>query len=170
MLTSSLLPRSQLLSLEACPSSLRAYAHLYSCDALCHLSRTDEALEQLTAALELGEGLSPVASSTGADSAAAPDAETMDCVRNPYSPLGKTAAEAGGGGGGSARATLYTNLAVVYILQGDAKAAESYAQQALGQQPDNRRTQLCCAYLELAAGRTEAALELLKKQRLPARG
>ena len=65
------------------------------------------------------------------------------------------------------RTTLYTNLAVVHALQGDTKAAESYAQQALGQQPDNRQAMLCCVYLELAGGRTDAALELLKKQRMP---
>lgn len=117
---------------------------------------------------ELGEPLAPVASSTGAETPAAADAEAMDCVRNPYSPLGATAAAAtSGGGGGAARATLYTNLAVVHVLQGDAKSAESYAQQALQQQPDNRQALLCCVYLELAGGRTEAAIELLKKQRMP---
>ena len=157
---------SQLLGLEACPAALKAYAYLYSCDALCHLNRVDEALAQLTAALELGEPLSPVASSTGAELAtAAADGEGMDTVRNPYSPIPTTAA--GGGGGEAGRGALYTNLAVVHILAGDRKSAESYAQQAFGAQPENRQTQLCCVYLELAGGRTEAALELLKKQRMP---
>ena len=161
---------SQLLGLEACPNALKAYANLYACDALCHLNRIDEAMEHLTAAIELNEPLTPVASSTGAETAttAASDADGMECVRNPYSPLGETAAAATAGtGGGAARATLYTNLAVVHTLQGDTKSAEGYAQQALSQQPANRRALLCCVYLELAGGRTEAAIELLKKQRMP---
>ena len=109
-----------------------------------------------------------MASSTGAElPTAAADGEGMDTVRNPYSPLGATGASAGGGGGETGRGALYTNLAVVHILAGDTKSAESYAQQALGAQPENRQTQLCCVYLELAGGRTEAAIELLKKQRLP---
>jgi hypothetical protein len=116
-----------------------------------------------TFAQELGEPLAPVASSTGAETPAAADGESMDCVRNPYSPLGS----ASGGGSGAARAALYTNLAVVHVLQGDAKLAANYAAQALSEQPDNRQTLLCCVYLELAGGRTEAAIELLKKQRLP---
>ena len=62
----------QLLGLDACPPALKAYGHLYACDALCHLSRVDEALEQLTRCLELGEPLTPVASATGAAASMAP--------------------------------------------------------------------------------------------------
>jgi len=149
---------SQLLSLDACPAGLKLYAHLYACDALCQLSRSEEALEQLLAALELNEPLAPVASCTGAELPAA-DGESLDCVRNPYSSTGSHAST------GSGRATLYTNLAVVYILRGDVGHAASYVQEALTQEPDGRQTLLCCVYLELHAGRTESALELLKKHR-----
>jgi len=68
--------------------------------------------------------------------------------------------------GNAARATLYTNLAVVHILQGGVKQAESYVQQALTLQPDCRQTILCAVYLEIHAGRMDGALDLLKKQRL----
>jgi len=150
---------SQLLALDACPPGLKLYAHLYACDALCQLSRSEEALEQLTAALELNEPLVPVASCTGAEPPPS-DGEGVDCVRNPYSQVGN-----GGAGAGAARATLYANLAVVHILRGDVEQATSYVQQALTQQPDSRQALLCCVYLELRAGRNEAALELLKKHR-----
>jgi CCR4-NOT transcription complex subunit 10 len=159
----------QLLGVEACPGSLKMYAHLYACDALCHLNRVDEALEQLTAALELGETqtLAPVASSTGADGVNADGGEGgIENVRNPYSPF--SALPAGGSGAsGGARATLYTNLAVVHVLQGNTKQAEECCQQALSQQPDCRQALLCSVYLSLQRGQTEAALDLLKKQRRP---
>ena len=123
---------------------------------------------QLTAALELGEPLAPVASSTGVEAPAAADGEAsgVDCIRNPYSPFSPSLAGTNGGAG-PARATLYTNLAVVHVLQGDTKGAEDYVHQALSQQPDNRQAMLCCAYIELSAGRIEGAIDLLKKQRLP---
>jgi CCR4-NOT transcription complex subunit 10 len=161
---------SQLLGIEACPASLRAYAHLYACDALCHLNRVDEALAHLTAALELGEPLTPVASSTGADITSQAEGEGLDCVRNPYSPLSAppSAGHASGAAAAvnsSGKAALYTNLAVVQSLQGNLEAAEGYLQQALALQPDCRQALLCGVYVELRSGHTEAAVELLKKQR-----
>mmetsp|Transcript_776 Transcript_776/g.2090 ORF Transcript_776/g.2090 Transcript_776/m.2090 type:complete len:621 (+) Transcript_776:337-2199(+) len=150
----------QLLSVDACPPGLKVYAHLYACDALCQLSRSEEALEQLSAALALNEPLTPVASCTGAEPPPAADGEGLDCVRNPYSTVSAQP--------GSARATLYTNLAVVHILRSDTKQAAIYVQQALSHQPDLRQALLCCAWLELHAGRTDKALELLKKHRPPA--
>ena len=170
---------SQLIGIEACPASLRAYAHLYACDALCHLSRVDEALAQLTLAMELGDPLAPVATSTGAEPAG-PDAEGgLDCVRNPYSPFGPlpsatsgggSAAGAEGGAGGPAgggRVALYTNLAVVHCLQNNLQQAEGYLQQALSLDPGSHQALLCSVYIELRGGRTEAAVELIKKQRRP---
>ena len=157
----------QVLGLEACPKGLKAYAHLYACDALCHLNRTDEALAQLTAALEFGEGLHPVASNSGAEPAAV-DGDGLDCVRNPYSPLRAGGGGAGGRGGvatGGGRAALYTNLAVVHVLQGKAEQAENYVAQALSEQPDCRAALLCNVYLALRSGHTDAAIDLLKKQR-----
>jgi len=153
---------SQLLSMDACPPSLKLYAHLYACDALVQLSRSSEALEHLTAALESNEPLVTVASCTGAEPPAAADGEGLDCVRNPYSLLLGASA---GGGQVAARATLYANLAVVHALRGDRAQACDYAQQALRAQPDCRQALLCSVYLELQAGRTESALELLKKHR-----
>ena len=152
---------SQLISLDACPPSLKVYGHIYACDALCQLNRSKDALEHLTAALELGEPLVAVTSCTGADSPPAADGEGLDCVRNPYSPIGSLA------GAGASRATLYTNLAVVHILRGNTKEATQYVHQALSQQPDCRQALLCYIYLEIAAGRAESALELLKRHRSP---
>ena len=123
---------SQLLSMDACPPSLKLYAHLYACDALVQLSRSSEALEHLTAALESNEPLVTVASCTGAEPPAAADGEGLDCVRNPYSLLLGASA---GGGQAAARATLYANLAVVHALRGDRAQASDFAQQALRAQP-----------------------------------
>ena len=108
--------------------------------------------------------MQPVASSTGAEPATA-EGESLDFVRNPYSPIGGGAAGAGGGGAGGGRAALYTNLAVVHALQGNCKQAEEYVAQALTQQSDCRQALLCSCYLELRNGHTEAAVELLKKHR-----
>jgi hypothetical protein len=102
--------------MDACPPSLKLYAHLYACDALVQLSRSSEALEHLTAALESNEPLVTVASCTGAEPPAAADGDGLDCVRNPYSLLLGASA---GGGQVAARATLYANLAVVHALRGD---------------------------------------------------
>lgn len=157
---------SQLLAYEACPPSLKVHAHLYACDALCQLNRTAEALDHLTAALELNEPLSSVASWSGSDTAPAADGEGLDSVRNPYSSMAQHSA-GGAGREGSERATLYTNLAVVHVLRGDAPQATGYVRRALEEQPSCRQALLCCVYLELQAGRTEVAVEILKKQRAP---
>jgi len=162
---------SQLLALEACPPALKAYAHLYAADALTNLSRTADAAQHLAQALELGEPLAPVVSPTGVEPSAA-DGEGMLCVRNPYSPV-QAPAGAGGaaggaaGAGGTARAVLYTNLAVVHVLQRDTRQARAYVTKALEASADCQRALLCLVYLELEEGRTESAVELLKKQRLP---
>jgi len=152
---------SQLLAFEACPPSIKVYAHLYACDALCQLNRSAEALEHLTSALELNEPLSAVTTCTGVDSTPS-DGEGLDSVRNPYSPVGQ-------GGATSDRATLYTNLAVVHALKGDVSTAGGYVRRALEEQPTSRQALLCSVYLELHAGRSDAAVEILKKQRQPAK-
>lgn len=93
----------------------RLYAHLYTCDALCHLNRSSEALEHLAAAMQLGE-LSSVASCSGGD-ASASDGD-LDSIRNPYSPVwSPTAGTSKPPGAIAARAILYTNLATVHVLQ-----------------------------------------------------
>jgi len=157
---------SQLLAYEACPPSLKVHAHLYACDALCQLNRTAEALDHLTAALELEEPISSVASWSGSETAPAADGEGLDSVRNPYSSMAQQSV-GGTGREGSERATLYTNLAVVHVLRGDAPQATGYVRRALEEQPSCRQALLCCVYLELQAGRTEVAVEILKKQRAP---
>ena len=110
-----------------------------------------------------GEPLSPVVSPTGIDAAAAD--EVVESVRNPYSPI--AAPPPSGPARDAGRAALYTNLAVVSVLQGDGAQAEGYVAQALAQQPDSHQATLCAVYLQLRNGQTDAASRALKKQRLP---
>ena len=166
----------QLLSLDACPPSVKIYGHLYASDALCHLSRSAEAMEHMTAAIALNEHLLPVVSCTGADLPPPPEGNpdggvaAHDCVRNPYSPLqpgGKAASKKYTAVGSASKAMLYTNLAVVSILRGESDAAPGYVAQALEAQPDQRQALLCSIYLELKAGHNDVALELIYKFRRP---
>ena len=85
----------------------------------------------------------------------------------PYPSSAQSGGDCGAGREGSERATLYTNLAVVHVLRGDAPQATSYVRRALEEQPSCRQALLCCVYLELLAGRTDVAVEILKKQRAP---
>ena len=56
---------------------------------------------------------------------------------------------------------------MVHILRGDTKAATSYISQALAQQPDCPQALLCSVYLELHAGHSDVALQILKRHRHP---
>lgn len=145
----------QLLDTKDCPANIKLYAHLYACDALCQLNRSNEALTHLSSALELGETFATVCSSGSVEGSTA-DGE-LDTIRNPYNP-GATSKSA-------ARGLLYSNLAAVYILQGDSQQAMQYVQQALELTPTSRQSLLCLVYLQLESGNTESAVEILKKQR-----
>uniref|UniRef100_A0A7S4BQF3 CCR4-NOT transcription complex subunit 10 n=1 Tax=Chrysotila carterae TaxID=13221 RepID=A0A7S4BQF3_CHRCT len=86
-------------------------------------------------------------------------------VRNPYAHItpGLEAA-----GASNARAVLYSNLASVQVLQGQLAQAEQCVRMALMLQPKQHTALLCLVYIELRNGRTDAALDILKRQRLPA--
>lgn len=151
----------QLLSADDCQTSLKVYAHLYACDALCQLSRSAEAELHVEKALSFGDTLIGIVSNGAEGSAAEGE---IDSVRNPYCSL---MSDLQAMGTPSARSVLYSNLATVYILQGDLKQAQQYVHQALSLQPKSQKATLCLVYLELRNGNTEAALDLLKRQRLP---
>lgn len=155
---------------DDCPPNLKLYAHLYTADALCHLNRSAEALEHLAAAMQLGEILS-VATCSGE---AAPADGELESIRNPYSAVWSAPAPGSQQqpatkppGAVASRAILYANLATVHLLRQDTQQAMQYVQQALAIQPDSRQALLCLVYLELAAGNTDRAVDVLKKQRVP---
>lgn len=150
----------ELLSAEGCQSNLKVYAHLYACDALCQLSRSAEALLHVEQALELGDTLIGTFSN-GAEGSTA-EGEVAS-AHNPYCAL----APGQEVGTPAARSVLYSNLATVYVLKGELKQAQAYVHQALTLQPKNQMAMLCLIYLELRAGNTDAALDILKRQRLP---
>uniref|UniRef100_A0A7S0LQM2 CCR4-NOT transcription complex subunit 10 n=1 Tax=Coccolithus braarudii TaxID=221442 RepID=A0A7S0LQM2_9EUKA len=160
---------TQLLKQSACASTLKVFAHLYACDALCHLSRSAEAEGHIEAALQLGDSLAAIAGGGSASAANGSEASVQEgdigCVRNPYTALSPGLELAGTS---ASRSVLYANLAAVHILQGDLEHATQCTQQALGLQPQQRSALLCLAYLELRNGNTEAALHIIKRQRLPA--
>ena len=62
---------------------------------------------------------------------------------------------------------MHTNMATVYILQGDLKQASHCALKALELQPDSRNALLCLVYLEIRAGNLDAAREIMTKQVAP---
>mmetsp|Transcript_147 Transcript_147/g.327 ORF Transcript_147/g.327 Transcript_147/m.327 type:complete len:697 (-) Transcript_147:137-2227(-) len=148
---------SALLALDDVPSNLKFFARLYACNALCHLSRSAEALPHLMEALQLGEAPAP-------ESPPSPVEGEVACVRNPYSTIPQTAHAAGQA---VARAVLHTNLATVHIMSGDLKQASQCAQKALELQPNSRNALLCLVYLEIRSGNLEAAREIMTKQVVP---
>lgn len=161
----------QLLQSTECRSNLKVYAQLYCCDALCHLSRIEEAEQHLVEAVQLGDPLAGTATASGGSDHDASAAEgDIDSVRNPYCAMSPALESSGGGPAGSpaSRGVLYTNLAAVYILQGNLKQALTCVRQALSAHPNNRHALLCLVYLELRNGNTKVALDILKRQRLPA--
>jgi len=161
---------TQLLT-DECPANLKLYAHLYTADAMCHINRSNEALEHLSQAMQLGE-LTSVVSSSG--EVASSDVD-IDPVRNPYhsswgavtagvqskQPTSKSPATV------TTRALLYANLATVHMLRDNVKAAVEHLEHALSIQPDSRQVLLCLAFLELKSGNNTRAVDILKKHRAP---
>ena len=128
------------------------------CNALCHLSRSAEALEHLLEALQLGEAPQP-------ESPPSPLEGEVPCVRNPYSAIPQSAQAPGQA---AARAVLHTNLATVHIMQGDLKQASQCAHKALELQPDSRNAMLCLVYLEIRGGNLDVARAIMTKHIVPA--
>uniref|UniRef100_A0A7S0IKD8 CCR4-NOT transcription complex subunit 10 n=1 Tax=Calcidiscus leptoporus TaxID=127549 RepID=A0A7S0IKD8_9EUKA len=157
---------TQLLKSSACASNLKVFAYLYACDALCHMSRSAEAEAHLASALQLGDSLAAIAGYSapgGQGSEGSTQEGDIGCVRNPYASLSPSLEAAGAA---ASRSVLYANLGVVHILQGDLAQATHCTQQALSLQPQQRSALLCLAYLELRNGNTDAALNIIKRQRL----
>ena len=151
---------SQLLAADALTPTHKLFAHLYAADALCALSRPQEALDHLTSAMQLDvPAADPAAAEAAADGVAAASG------RNPYSPIPQTAQAAASA---AARVVLSTNLATAHILAGDLPSASAAVRQALALQPDNRHALLCRVYLDLRQGNVEAARAILHAQRVPA--
>lgn len=146
-----------LLASDDLAANLKFYAHLYACNALCYLSRSAEAMPHLLEAMQLGEAPQP-------ESPPSPIEGEVACVRNPYSTIPQSAHAAGQP---AARAVMHTNMATVYILQGDLKQASHCALKALELQPDSRNALLCLVYLEIRAGNLDAAREIMTKQVAP---
>jgi len=150
----------QLLAMDALAANIKAHAHLYACDALCHLNRSAEAETHLRDALAHGEALGGVVS---VYEASANDGNELEAVRNPY--YDKTCAFLGTAK--SSMASMYANLASVLVLRGDTRQARTFVHQALSLEPTCRSALTALVYLDLRDGRLEAALDVLKKQRLP---
>lgn len=146
-----------LLGLDDVAATLKFYAHLYACNALCYLSKSAEALPHLLEAMQLGEAPQP-------ESPPSPVEGEVAQLRNPYSPIPQSPHAAGQA---AARAVLHTNLATVHILQGDLKQASQCAQKALELQPNSRNALLCLVYLEIRGGNLDAAREIMTKQVVP---
>ncbi len=152
---------NQLLATADAPNNMKVFGHLYACDALCQMSRSADALKQLSSALQLGEALAEVLAYQGGDANGSEG--DVESVSNLYGAPDSLHAA----GSPGARAVLFTNLATVHILQGQYETAEECTQRALTMRPDSRPAQLCRAYLELAKGNTATALTILTRLRLP---
>lgn len=94
----------------------------------------------------------------------AAEGSEIEPVTNPY----YARASAKAGVDASASAALYANLASVHVLRGDVAAARLCTRQALSLEPGCRAALVALVYLDLREGRTDEAIELLHKQRLPA--
>jgi hypothetical protein len=112
--------------------------------------------------LTLADALGGVVSTLEAPSGEGSDLEP---VRNPYYERGKTSL----GSRKSQAADLYANLASVHVLRGDIGQAHAFVNQALSLGPTCRTALTALVYLNLREGRVGAALDVLKKQRLPER-
>ena len=152
---------NQLLATADAPNNMKVFGHLYACDALCQMSKSADALKQLSSALQLGEALAEVLAYQGGDANGSEG--DVESVSNLYGAPDSLHAA----GSPGARAVLFTNLATVHILQGQYETAEECTQRALTMRPDSRPAQLCRAYLELAKGNTATALTILTRLRLP---
>lgn len=140
----------------------QAHAHLYACDALCHLDRSSDAEAHAREALTLVDALGGVVSTVEAPSGEGSDVEP---VRNPYYEREATSL----GSGKSPAADMYANLASVQVLRGDIGQAHAFVSQALSLDPTCRTALTVLVYLNLREGRVSAALDMLKKQRLSER-
>ncbi|KAG0567961.1 hypothetical protein KC19_7G175300 [Ceratodon purpureus] len=156
------------------PSCARPYlllGHVYAAEALCQLGRPQEALDHLSTCLNETtaeptnagtEDESQLKWKSGDNSEASGDGE--DSAAYTVGALGDAVSVARLTGT-SARASLYTNLAAVYAMQGNLQEAQRLAQLALTMTPTNPTAMLAAVFVELKLERMETALALLKQYR-----
>lgn len=167
----------KLLWQPECTKAFKFLGHMYAAEALCLLNRPREAADHLSDCLNESTILETPANGgeedgqkwkSGENSEASADGD--DGVSNVAvnTLLGGTLPEALSTSsltGTRARVSLFVNLALVHVMQGDISQAHQLALQAVTMTPANPQAVLSVVYVELVQGRTEEAITWLKRCR-----
>mmetsp|Transcript_10170 Transcript_10170/g.33454 ORF Transcript_10170/g.33454 Transcript_10170/m.33454 type:complete len:1546 (-) Transcript_10170:270-4907(-) len=111
-----------LLACEGLAHNLKAHAHTFACDALCHLDRSAEAAPHAREALALSDAMGGVVAASEAPPAG--EGNELEPVRNVWY-------EREALGDGKAAAGLYATLASVHVLRDDLAQARACVAQAM---------------------------------------
>lgn len=164
----------KLLQQPECTKALKFLGHMYAAEALCLLNRSRRAVDHLSTCLNESSNLdTPVNGAdedgqkwkSGENSEASADGDDGGSNAAGSSLLGHTLPEAlsiSSLTGTRARASLFVNLAMVFVMQGDLSQAHQLAMQAMSITPANPLAVLSVVYVELVQGRTQEAVALLK--------
>ena len=166
---------STLLSLPNCIQIYAFLGRIYAAEALCLLDRSREAADYLSVCLMENSTVESTVGSeddgqkwkSGDNSEASGDGEDGTSV-SPYTVASGALPEAmnvAKATGSRARASLYVNLAAVYVMQGDLAQARHWANQAVTVAPANPLAVLAVVYVDLLSGQREEAISMLKRCR-----
>ncbi|KAJ7533782.1 hypothetical protein O6H91_13G064500 [Diphasiastrum complanatum] len=162
-----------LLRLNGISSSYSFLGHMYAAEALCLLDRPREAADHLSTCLAESSSIGTEASHSEEDGqkwkngenseASGGEDGTASVASNPTT--GRTLPEPSSivkFTGAHARASLYINLAAIYVIQGEITQAQHWATQAFSVSPENPLAILALVYVELSQGRNQEAVALIK--------
>ncbi|KAF4392055.1 hypothetical protein F8388_004384 [Cannabis sativa] len=154
-----------LLELPECSRVYLFLGHIFAAESLCWLNRQKEAIDHLLVYVSEGSVELPFSQE---DFEQRKVDRTADCEDiNGGSTNAKNSSPQDLEGIGflkpeEARAALYVNFATLYAMQGDFNQAHQFVSQALSIAPNNPEATLTGVYVDLALGKSEAAIAKLK--------